>query len=199
MTRRLSVLLDKQEIHEATLRYCRGVDRLDRDLIRSAYHDDAVDHHGGYSGPVEVVIARLLDRLSSCYESTTHLIGNQLIDVEGNEADAETYFVAFHILRQDIPDLEMIGGTRVCHLTVLGRYVDRFTRRNYTWRITSRTVVFDSIQTGSSRATVPEAIRNTAVFGSRDLSDPSYRPMLVKDRRAGDRASTPKRPIGDNG
>jgi SnoaL-like domain len=31
-------LLDKQAIHEALMHYCRGIDRCDEDLIRSAYH-----------------------------------------------------------------------------------------------------------------------------------------------------------------
>ena len=39
-------LLDKQQIHEALMRYARGVDRGDAALICSAYHPDAVDEHG---------------------------------------------------------------------------------------------------------------------------------------------------------
>ena len=29
------------------------MDRLDRELARSAYHDDAIDEHGGFVGPVD--------------------------------------------------------------------------------------------------------------------------------------------------
>ena len=46
-------LIDKAEILECMHRYCRGIDRLDRAMVRSAYHDDAIDDHIGYSGPFE--------------------------------------------------------------------------------------------------------------------------------------------------
>ena len=45
---RLRELLDKQEIHEVLLRYCRGVDRCDRDMIAACYHPDAIDDHGDW-------------------------------------------------------------------------------------------------------------------------------------------------------
>ena len=38
----LQQLLDKTAIREATMRYCRGVDRFDADRISSAYHPDAL-------------------------------------------------------------------------------------------------------------------------------------------------------------
>ena len=41
-------LLDREAIREAMGRYCRGIDRLDVDLIRSAYHEDAFDDHGPF-------------------------------------------------------------------------------------------------------------------------------------------------------
>src|SRR5687768_7203639 len=43
----------RTEIHDTLMRYCRGVDRLDRDLILSAYHPGARDNHGSFDGPVE--------------------------------------------------------------------------------------------------------------------------------------------------
>lgn len=43
METRLRLLEDRQAIHEVILRYCRGVDRSDPDLILSAFHDDAID------------------------------------------------------------------------------------------------------------------------------------------------------------
>ena len=36
--RALRVLLDKQEIHEVLMRYCRGIDRCDSELLHSVYH-----------------------------------------------------------------------------------------------------------------------------------------------------------------
>ncbi|MER2157629.1 nuclear transport factor 2 family protein, partial [Rhodococcus sp. (in: high G+C Gram-positive bacteria)] len=42
MDRALQDLIDKQAIREVVLTYCRGIDRLDFDLVRSAYHPDAI-------------------------------------------------------------------------------------------------------------------------------------------------------------
>jgi hypothetical protein len=35
------------------VRCCRGVDRMDRELLLSAYHSDAVDDHGMFVGGPE--------------------------------------------------------------------------------------------------------------------------------------------------
>ena len=45
---------DRQEIYDCIMRYCRGIDRLDREVLLSAYHPDAIDDHGStYVGGVE--------------------------------------------------------------------------------------------------------------------------------------------------
>ena len=36
---------DREAIRECLYRYCRGVDRLDADMVRSAYWPDVVDTH----------------------------------------------------------------------------------------------------------------------------------------------------------
>ncbi len=45
----LQELLDKQAIHEVLLRYCRGVDRRDEEVLRSVYHADAIHEHGEHA------------------------------------------------------------------------------------------------------------------------------------------------------
>ncbi|MDI1288993.1 MAG: nuclear transport factor 2 family protein, partial [bacterium] len=40
----------REAIREVSFRYSRGVDRLDADLMRSAYWPDAVDDHGRFVG-----------------------------------------------------------------------------------------------------------------------------------------------------
>jgi hypothetical protein len=51
MTDHVQALLDKQSIYEVLVTYCRGVDRCDEDLIRSAFHDDSYDDHGYWNAP----------------------------------------------------------------------------------------------------------------------------------------------------
>jgi len=38
---RESLTADKQELYEVLLRYCRGLDRVDMNLVRGAFHADA--------------------------------------------------------------------------------------------------------------------------------------------------------------
>ena len=44
---KVRVLVSKDEIRDVLMRYARGVDRGEADLITSCYHPDAVDDHGG--------------------------------------------------------------------------------------------------------------------------------------------------------
>ncbi|WP_372510317.1 nuclear transport factor 2 family protein [Mycolicibacterium pyrenivorans] len=50
---KLRTLTDRAEISDCMQRYARGMDRQDRALLRSAYHDGAVDDHVGFVGPVD--------------------------------------------------------------------------------------------------------------------------------------------------
>ena len=50
MTYTAEQLSDMQCIRDAAMRYCRGVDRLDVELIKSAYWEGATDDHGVFVG-----------------------------------------------------------------------------------------------------------------------------------------------------
>jgi hypothetical protein len=41
--KKLQTLLDKQEIYELLCRYCRGVDRMDKELTMSCFWPGAID------------------------------------------------------------------------------------------------------------------------------------------------------------
>src|SRR3546814_9393801 len=49
----LRKLLDKEAIREASLRYTRGIDRHDDEIMAQAYHPNATDDHGAYIGRSE--------------------------------------------------------------------------------------------------------------------------------------------------
>ena len=89
---------DRQEIHDVVLRYCRGIDRLDFGLVRSAYHPDAVDHHTGFDGSVEEYLAWVEPRLRARARTggTMHILGNHLVELHGDEAVSETYGTSVH-------------------------------------------------------------------------------------------------------
>jgi len=128
-------LLDKQAIHETLMRYCRGIDRCDEELIRSAYHPGARDDHGEFRGTVEEFVPWVLDALQrDCGMTTMHSICNEYVEVRGDVAFGEAYFIAYH--RSGAPG-------QMVDLTLGGRYVDRYERRNGQWKIARRTVLHD--------------------------------------------------------
>jgi hypothetical protein len=158
----LKAMLDKQQIHDVMMRYCRAVDRVDEELLRSVYHPDAIDNHGLFNGPAADFVPWCINQLRQAYTATQHFIGNELIEIEGDKAWCEFYFVAYH-------RYERKGESR--HMSAGGRYVDRWERRHGEWRIAERTVVVDWQRV--ERVHEPDASMLT--LGIRSRQDLSYR------------------------
>lgn len=160
----LQRLLDEAAIKKVHIRYCRGIDRMDWDLIRSCYHPDAIDDHGEYIGGIDGFIDYCKAGCPT-FLSTTHFTGNQLVEVDGDAAWAEHYARAYHRVagRDGAPDQDLVVNTR---------YVDRFERREGEWRIAHRMVVVDTDRVDEVRERwVPEV----QLRARRDSGDPSYR------------------------
>ena len=130
----LRALLDERAIRDVLQRYCRGIDRLDEELIRSTYHADSYDDHGTFRGNGHEFATYVVKVLGEHAESTMHDLGNSLIELDGDTAHAETYVTAYHVRKAgDDTVLETVGG----------RYVDRLERRDGEWKIAHRTVVLE--------------------------------------------------------
>lgn len=125
---------DRREIEDVVLRYCRGVDRLDMDAVRECYHPGAVDHHTGFSGPVEEYVPWVRGQLEFL-GGTHHQIGNHLSEICGDTAAVETYVTATH--------WSAANAEVKVFLTLGMRYVDRFERRDGRWAIAERWAVCD--------------------------------------------------------
>jgi hypothetical protein len=129
---RLDGLIARQDIHDALMRYCSGIDRGDLALVLSAFHDDALDNH---SGVVETAVERFTRTVVEGGPIwTSHNIGNILIQLNGASAVSQSCFTAWHRL-----DIE----GRTYDWVIAGRYLDRFECRAGDWRISYRTVVYD--------------------------------------------------------
>ena len=132
---KLAELLDREAIRECIYRYCRGIDRLDEAMLKSAYWPDAHEDHGGsFSGNAIDYCDGVLQRLKRMV-ATHHQIGNVLIRATGMAASVESYFWASH----QFPGAD--GA--LMDLILAGRYLDRMERRSGEWRIADRQVVFD--------------------------------------------------------
>ena len=90
--RKLLERLDRAEILDCITRYARGMDRLDRALARSAYHEGAIDDHVGFVGEVD----DFLDWAFAYHGNQLrhqHYITNHYAELHADEAHAETYFI----------------------------------------------------------------------------------------------------------
>ena len=131
----LDELVARAEIRDAILRYCRGIDRGDLDLIRSAYHPGAIENHGAFVGSAEDFAPYTVARSKASGLAGHHTIANMTFQFDGDAARVETYYVCLQPYRDenDEPDTALI----------FGRYLDAFARIEGRWAITAREVVND--------------------------------------------------------
>ena len=159
----LARLVAESEIRAVLLRYARGIDRLDLDLVRSCYHPDATDSHGSFTGTVDEYCT-WVERVLRRYDSTMHLLGNPLVELAGpDRAAVETYGLSFHRTAGGPPERNLVTGFR---------FVDRFDRREGEWRIARRVAVteWSRIDDEASWWPIPDGM----LTGRRDRTDAVY-------------------------
>lgn len=170
MNSKLQDLCDRADILDCMHRYARGMDRLDRRLLRSAYHDGAVDDHVGFVGGVDDFI----DWAFAYHATQTrhqHYLMNHTADIDGDRAHTETYYLFIGTYRDPTRPLIVSGG----------RYVDRVERRDGKWAIVARVCLVEW-QSEAASSLGPEALvfLDTIQTVARDSSDTSYkRPLSV--------------------
>ncbi len=161
---RLQQLLDKSACTELVHKLARAIDRCDADLVAAVFHPDATDDHGGFKGTASDFVPWVMEVLKGM-RRTQHIIGNVLVDVEGDRAAGESYFIAHHVLPGE-------GGERF--MVAAGRYLDRFERRDGSWRIAHRHAVYDWSTVTAASDIWDRAAMPGYAFGERGKSDPSY-------------------------
>ncbi len=152
------------EIADVLYRYCRGVDRGDIALLKSVYHPDAHDNHGSFKGNGYDFADYLVPSMDRPPHVGQHHITNMLIERHGEQADVESYFIAYH------PDID--ADNRPVIVRVGGRYLDRFERRHGAWKIARRDVVIDWTETPSPVA--QWEAQSLFLQGARRERDPSH-------------------------
>lgn len=168
----LAELADREAIRECLYRYSRGVDRLDADMVRSAYWPDCTDNHMGFCGNAEEFIAWSFPIMGSMDQSQ-HFIANTLIAIHGDKADVESYFYGFH--RINTPEgakNDVIGA---------GRYLDKLEKRGEEWRIMTRYVVTDWFRHYPDSADWSQGMLGIMIDpGERYPDDDSYKVLNLK-------------------
>ncbi len=120
-------LVDRSAITDCLHRYARGMDRHDRQMVRSVYHDDAIDVHGSMAFEFEDFIdwafAYHAEQLHH-----QHYLTNITIELDGDSAHSETYYLFVGRYPDRDTPLTVAGG----------RYVDLFECRSGRWAISKR-------------------------------------------------------------
>lgn len=162
----LQEMLDEHALTKLVHAYCRAVDRGDIDALRDLYHHDAVDAHGGFStGSVEGFFEQLT--ASRPYlRAMQHHITTVNFAVEGNSAEGEIYNIAVHTLAGKGRDIDLVIG---------GRYLDKYEKRDGTWKLLERTIVTDWARVSDPSAMdMSHPITKDTLKGALDEADPSY-------------------------
>lgn len=161
-------LLDRAEIYDVLMRYLRGVDRRDMDLVRSAYHPDATQTNPylkpGEVGTVEDLI-QLMTANAVHIPMSMHLLGNIVYEFAGDElAIVESYLIAYQTHR----GADGVDGFRQTG----SRYLDRFEKRNGDWLIAKRVLPINFIRPDEPAYNPP--FFNNPLSSTRDESDPLW-------------------------
>jgi SnoaL-like domain len=166
LKKRVAYLQDRQEILDCVNTYGRGLDRLDADLIRNAYHADAIDNHGPFVGGVDAFVPFAIE-IEGSFMATHHGITSHNCQVDGNVAHAESY-VLFFVRMADGKTVGAGGG----------RYIDKLEKRAGKWAITVRRLLMDwTIRMPYDPWLGPDWERHAGVRNRADLS--YERPLSV--------------------
>ncbi len=165
---RLQAVIDQREIEQLLYTQCRAIDRGEENVLRSVYHPDATLDMGPgiFQGTIADYINWVMTVLQQVKSSHT-MISNIRLDIRGDEALGESYFVAQN--RLDKP-------TGREDLFLAGRMLDRFERRPAgpagVWKIIHRKQVLDWVRT-EAVADIFYHLNPDALWGQRGKSDMS--------------------------
>lgn len=162
----LGEVVQEAAICKCLHRISRGIDRFDRELFLSGYHEDAVIS----AGAMVTDPASAFDGGSALHDDgqtlTQHHLTNHTSEIAGDVAHCETYYL---YAGRNRDGSNWLAG---------GRYIDRVERREGSWRVAFRqTLVEWSGAMSAIEVPLFSSASDSALngAGSRDRGDPSYR------------------------
>ena len=195
-TDKLQLVIDRQEIEQLLRLYCRAIDRLDVELLRSIYHPDGVDAHGQFEGNAHEFAGFIIDYLRKNTSYCFHTITQSIIDVEGDVAAAESTYIGYERIPGGWESLSGFFGKRYAAAareagtlerehqhTCGGRYIDRLEKRRGEWKVLRRRITneWNECQV-TSHIWDDGNLANYNLPGTRDRGDPVYANLLSKAR-----------------
>lgn len=155
----------RRQISDVLARVARGVDRLDRDLIISGYHPDAIDYHGSFEGSPSEFADWVVERHSGTIEQCMHFLGQSNLRIEGDRAACESNVVVYYRMDKDGISQDMVSP---------GRYLDRFECRDGEWKITERLAMHEKDRFDPVVFKMQGPFVDLLSKARRDSLDPSY-------------------------
>jgi SnoaL-like domain len=135
---RIARLLDERALRRCAELYAQGADRRDKTLWASIVTEDCVIEGPGLRLAGRANITAALDIMATLYTATQHRVHNQVVTIEGDSAEGETYSTADHLRTAD-------GVTTLLAWAI--RYQDRWRREDGAWRFSHRRLVIDWTET----------------------------------------------------
>lgn len=139
----IEALAARAEILDRVYLYANCVDRRRWDLLSQVFHDDGQWWVSALAElkPWKLAADESRKLFDAALGTTHHQVGNVLISIEDRVAHVETYGTAYHRVLANAPLGGMFGGVGHDYDLISGsRYVDRFEKRQGTWRIALRRI-----------------------------------------------------------
>lgn len=157
-------VIARDSLRRLVTAYSRAADRRDFALLRSLYHDDAFDQHGGmFEGGADGYVEFVKNAIGT-YQMTVHYVVNMSFEIDGDEAEGEIHKINYHRTKE--PDVyEIITGSRS---------LDRYARRNGEWRFLSRSITLDWARKQDVDPAAYRTFEAKSPPGRVDMDDLSY-------------------------
>lgn len=157
----LAELLAKQAIRDQLSRYCRGLDRMDKEMAYAVFHEKSRAHYFDiYQGTGRGFVDWVWEA-HVAMERHSHQITNVLVEVDGERATSESYVIVA-LWTNPAED-----GSQL-QIESRGRYLDRWSLRDGHWAIDERLHIVD-LQTSA-----PLQRGDVNAESSRTRKDPSF-------------------------
>lgn len=134
MARPMSRLEDEAALRRTAETYAAGADRRDKALWTQVMTADCVIEGPGFRVEGREAALGSIDMLERMFVRTQHRVHNQIVTIDGDRAEGETYSTADHLSEKD--------GARSLLCWAI-RYQDRWRREGGEWRFSHRTLIVD--------------------------------------------------------
>lgn len=167
--RELREVIDRKIIYDNIMKYCRGLDRFDLDLLKGSYWPDATGNHGGVTASAYKFCEAAV-KGKHRFRNMNHHVSNTAYEFIGNtQAKVETYFQIQCTWILEEGDRDYTHG---------GRYKELYEKRGSEWRVLHRVVVYDWCRDIPSTTNFERSgfTPNQANSGAIAPHDPIYQP-----------------------